>query len=43
MEVHKSRTMETVQDCGIQLGFSVGYWVGDFAEFVLGASGQKEK
>jgi hypothetical protein len=41
--VHKSRTMGAVQNCGIQLGSSVGYWVGGFAKFVLGASGQKEK
>jgi hypothetical protein len=41
--VHKSRTMGAVQDCGIQLGSSVGYWAGGFTEFVLGAPGQKGK
>ena len=38
-----SRTMGTVPDRGIQLGSSVGFRVGDLAEFFLGAERWKEK
>jgi hypothetical protein len=41
MEVHKSRTMGSVPDRGIQLGSSVDFWVLVFADFVRGAERQE--
>jgi hypothetical protein len=41
MEVHKSRTMGSVPDRGIQLGSSVDFWVLVFAHFVRGAERQE--
>jgi hypothetical protein len=40
--VHQSRTVNAVQDCGIHFGSSVSYWVGCFAEFVLGVETEGE-
>ena len=41
--MHKSRTMGTVPDRGIQLGSSVDFRVVVLAEFVLGAERQEEE